>query len=132
MNYFLDSNTCIYFLNNRSPRISARLRATGPEKIRIPSMVKAELLHGAEKSVRREANLARVREFLAAFEIVPFCSYCAETYSVIRCQLEKSGTPIGPADLVIAATVLTQVGTLVTNNVSEFRRVAGLSVDNWV
>lgn len=131
MTCFLDSNTCIYFLKNAFPAVSERLRMVGAANTRIPAMVKAELLYGAEKSARRQANNEHVHAFLSAFEVVPFCSRCAEAYAVIRATLERKGTPIGPADIVIATTVLAHNGTLVTDNVSEFSRVPGLHIENW-
>ncbi len=39
--------------------------------------------------------------------------------------------PIGPNDLVNAATVLARDGTLVTRNTREFERVEGLRVEDW-
>ena len=47
-------------------------------------------------------------------------------YANIRTQLEKSGTPIGPNDTLIAAHALALGATLVTDNETEFRRVSGL------
>ena len=42
------------------------------------------------------------------------------------------GRPIGPNDLLIAAHALALDATLVTDNESEFRRVPGLVVENWL
>ena len=50
----------------------------------------------------------------------------------IRCSLEKLGTPLGVNDLHMAAQARSQGLVLVTNNVSEFARVSGLMVENWV
>ena len=53
MKYFLDTNTCIYFLKGMDKDLKQRLLSEDPENIKIPSIVKAELLYGAEKSERR-------------------------------------------------------------------------------
>ena len=45
-------------------------------------------------------------------------------------SLAKSGTPIGPLDTLIAAHTKSLKLTLVTNNEKEFKRVAGLNVEN--
>jgi len=45
--------------------------------------------------------------------------------------LEREGTPIGPNDLVIAATALAHTATLVTHNTREFGRVSGLQLEDW-
>jgi tRNA(fMet)-specific endonuclease VapC len=49
----------------------------------------------------------------------------------LRAHLEKKGLPIGHYDILIAATALTHQGTLITNNVKEFKRVPQLKIDNW-
>jgi len=46
-------------------------------------------------------------------------------------QLEKSGRPIGPFDMLIAAQALSRNLILVTNNETEFKRVKNLKVENW-
>ncbi len=43
----------------------------------------------------------------------------------------NAGTPIGPYDTQIAAIALAANLTLVTHNVSEFSRIAGLRIEDW-
>ena len=107
------------------------MAATTPDQLKGPAMVKAELMLGAEKSQRRARTLGVVNAFLLPLEIVPFCGLAAEHHARIRANLEASGMPIGPNDLIIAATVLAQGGILVTHNVSEFERVEGLRLEDW-
>jgi tRNA(fMet)-specific endonuclease VapC len=45
--------------------------------------------------------------------------------------LEKSGTTIGPYDLLIAGQALARGLTVVTANASEFARVQGLGWVDW-
>jgi tRNA(fMet)-specific endonuclease VapC len=52
--------------------------------------------------------------------------------AIIRAQLEKKGTPIGPYDLLIAGLARSRGMTLVTNNIKEFGRVVSLQLENWV
>ena len=122
---------CIYILNNSSLKLTEKLLATPPNKIKVPSIVKAELLYGAAKSKRKKENRAIVDKFLSAMEIVPFEEVSAEYYAEIRAKLETSGKIIGPNDLLIASIVLANNGTLVTNNLKEFSRVPKLKVVNW-
>jgi len=128
---FLDTNICIHFLKGMSASVRERLLATPPSTIKIPVIVEAELLYGAEKSLRKEANLKKVTAFLAPFEVIPFSSDAAGVYARIRADLEIQGNPIGPNNLLIAATVMATGGTLITRNVREFSRVTNLSVMNW-
>lgn len=90
------------------------------------------MLYGAEKSQKKEENLEKVKKFLLPFEIIPFDDKDAVEYSAMRANMEKTGIVIGPNDLIIAATVLSHGGILVTNNEKEFRRVPGLTVENWL
>ncbi len=50
----------------------------------------------------------------------------------IRADLERKGTPLGVNDLPVAGHARSEGLTLVTNNLREFQRVAGLRVENWV
>lgn len=131
MSYFLDSNTCIYFLKGLHVNIQKNLQTRKPQEIKIPAMVVAELLFGAAHSKRVKQNRETVITFLVPYEIVPFDATAAEMYSRVRSQLASSGTPIGPNDLIVAATVMAHQGTLVTNNQREFKRVKKLKVTNW-
>jgi len=131
MTYFLDTDICIYHLNGSAPDISSKLVRISSANIKIPSIVAAELLFGAEKSVKREHNLGNVKLFLSLFDIVHFCETAAEEYAVIRCDLERRGVIIGGNDLIVAATVIANAGTLVTNNVDEFSRVKGLQIADF-
>jgi len=131
MIYFLDTNICIFHLNNSRQSMSARLKNTPIDDVFIPSMVAAELLYGAEKSVKREQNLKICKSFLSIYEIVPFDENAAEHYARIRAELEREGIPIGSGDIVIAATALAHSGIVVTQNTGEFSRVNGLVIEDW-
>lgn len=132
MKYYLDTNICIYFLKGQYFQLLNIIMSHSPTDIKIPSLVKAELLYGAEKSQKKEENLEKVKKFLLPFEIISFDDQAAIAYSVIRADMEKTGIVIGPNDLIIAATVLSRRGILVTNNEKEFRRIPGLTVENWL
>ena len=129
--YLLDTNACIRVLNGSSPRLVARLRAHEPAEIRLSAVVRAELLYGARRSARPAENLRLLARFFAPFVCLPFDDACAERYGQLRVELERADTPIGPNDLLIAATALAHDLVLVTHNVAEFSRVAGLRFEDW-
>jgi tRNA(fMet)-specific endonuclease VapC len=130
--YFLDTNTCIYFLNGKYEFIKEKILGTAPNEIQIPVIVKAELLLGAYKSKKRKENIEKVEEFLEPFDVIPFIDLITYTYAEIRNEIEKQGEVIGPNDMLIASIVKFHEGILVTNNVREFERVKGLKIENWV
>ena len=108
------------------------MKTVSPRQIKIPSIVKAELLYGAHKSEQAKRNKDLVNTFLSIYEIIGFNDEATGIYAKIRSDLEKAGTIIGPNDLIIAATVLATGGILVTNNQNEFQRVSGLRLADWI
>lgn len=129
--YFLDTNTCIYFLNGKYEFIKEKIMSTPPNEIQIPTIVKAELLLGAYKSKKRKENIEKVEKFLEPFEVIPFIDLITYTYAEIRNDIEKKGEVIGPNDMLIASIVKFHEGILVTNNVKEFERIKVLKIENW-
>lgn len=129
--YLLDTNICIYLLNHNDPNLRSQFASRSPADIALCSVVKAELLYGARRSSRPDANRERLERFFAPLATLPFDDGCAEHSALIRADLAAAGTPIGPNDLLIAATARANEAVLVTNNTREFERVAGLTVEDW-
>jgi len=131
MTLFLDSNTIISILRkNPNIRVIENLKMHNRKDVKVPSMVRAELIAGALKSEDKD-TLRRTEKNLSFYETVPFDDFAATVYGRIKTDLEKKGIMIGPNDLIIAATVISRGGTLVTSNTKEFGRVEGLSLANW-
>ena len=99
--------------------------------ILIPSVVVAELRYGAEKSEKKSENYRKITEFLRPFVITPFDDESASIYAGIRADSERDGKPVGPNDLLIAATVMASNGILVTRNKDEFSAIKGLRLEDW-
>jgi tRNA(fMet)-specific endonuclease VapC len=129
---FLDANTCIYYLKGSYISVLEEFKKRKPAEIKIPAIVKAELLLGVEKSAQRDKNRELYNRFLEPFEIVAFDDAASVHYARIRAGLEKEGKIIGPNDLIIAATVLSRKGTLVSHNTRKFMNVPGLLLEDWV
>ena len=129
--FLLDTNVCIRILNGSSPSVAARLQATSPAEVRLCALVKAELLYGARHSSRVDQNLRLLHRFFGPIVSLPFDDRCAEEAAFIRLDLERSGRPIGPNDLLIAATARAHDLVLVTHNTREFGRVPGLRIEDW-
>ena len=134
--YLLDSNVWIQVLRANKPRASDRLIAyrvalTPPSEVAGCSTVRAELIHGAWKYEDPAKRIAKVEILLGKFDSLPFDDRAADVYGRIRDELERSGNVIGPFDMQIAAIALVHDLTVVTSNVSEFRRVRNLRVEDW-
>jgi tRNA(fMet)-specific endonuclease VapC len=127
--YVLDTDTCIWLLEERGPVLS-RVRATAPDDLAVTTMTEAELRYSARDSRDPAAVLARVEAFLSApIERLPFDSDAARWYAEVRWALRSR--PVGERDLVIASVALAQQATLVTCNRSAFDRVPGLVLEDW-
>ena len=131
MRHLLDTNACVDYLTGRYPKVVARLQSSAPDALCLSSVVVAELRYGADHSARRRTNHGRIDVLLDEIECLDFDLRAAASYGRIRAQLEAAGTPIGPNDMLIAAHALSLGLSVVTDNVSEFRRVKGLKVANW-
>lgn len=129
--YLLDTDTCIYLLNDKLPQVEARLREVPAVRVGITAVTAAELRFGALNSARPEKNMVRAEAFIGGLNVVAFDDRAASQFARIKSHLKRQGTPIGTPDLIIAACVLSVGGTLVTNNVREFGRVPGLAWENW-
>lgn len=131
---FLDTNVVIGIMTRRAPRFAARFEvelAQGTSFL-LSSVVLYELEYGARKSQFPERNLQRLNDFLVAIaDIVLFDADDAAEAGDIRTYLERTGIPIGPYDVLIAAQARRRQAALVTGNLREFNRVPGLIVADW-
>lgn len=130
MKYLLDSNICIYAINQRSPGIVERLQQAGKANLTTSALVAAELAFGAENSTRSDSKM-HLQSFLAGLRVLAWSDSAIWHYAQQRRLLKIAGTPIGVMDLLIASQALAEDLTLVTNNTREFERVQGLRLENW-
>ena len=130
--FLLDTNICIYIQRHRPEKVLARFRRLKPGDAAISVITWGELLYGAEKSRQRKETLQQLGEFSSLVPVLPLPENAGKFYGVIRAALESKGKVIGNNDLWIAAHAKAAALTMVTNNESEFKRVPGLKVQNWV
>jgi tRNA(fMet)-specific endonuclease VapC len=129
--FMLDTDTCIYIRRKRPQPVMERFAALGHGDAVISVVSYGELRVGAEKSRWRDQDLAALDGFAAIVPIEPLPAAAGAVYARVRSDLERRGGIIGNNDLWIAAHALSAGLTLVTNNEREFRRVPGLTVENW-
>ena len=127
----LDTNIVIYILKRRPLEILSTFNANA-NRMAISSITLAELTHGAEKSDHVTENLEVIDDFCSRLEVLPYGKKAAQHYGAIRAGLEKLSQPIGVNDIHIAGHARSEGLALVTNNVSEFERVPGLELENWI
>ena len=129
--YMLDTNICIYIAKYPSPEMRVRFEQMKPGQLVMSVIAFGELCFGAVKSTQRTGALAKLDELAQDIPVLNLTSAASHAYGEIRAALEKQGRMIGNSDLWIGAHALALGVTLVTNNEREFKRIAGLSVENW-
>jgi tRNA(fMet)-specific endonuclease VapC len=134
VNYLLDTNAVVALLRNKPPAVRERFRAAeaAGDCLAVSSVVLFELWYGVEKSTHVPENTERLRVFLSGdMDVLAFDDEDAKSAGRIRAALEKSGTTIGPYDLLIAGQALARGLTAVTANASDFARVQELGWVDW-
>jgi tRNA(fMet)-specific endonuclease VapC len=129
--YLLDTNIVSELVRNPDGKPAARLRAVGDHGLAVSIIAAAELRFGAAKSGSPRL-LSRIEAILDTLDVLPFDVPADVEYANIRVELEALGKPIGPNDLLIAAHARTLGATIVTANATDFSRVRGLNVENWL
>ncbi len=131
MTYLLDTNICVYAINNRHPKLTNKLLTILPDEIAISPITIGELEYGAAKSKWGDRTRQTMYAFLSNFAILPFDNTDAICFGNLRAALAYAGTPISAYDVMIAAQGLTKGLTVVTHNTEEFSRVPGLKLEDW-
>lgn len=129
--YLIDTNICIYAINQRPPIVIENIKRKSKKGIYISSLTIAELEFGIENGTRIEDNRMALLKFLSVFNVLCFDDSDAIDYGVLKSRLKKKGEMIGPIDMLLAAQAINKDLIFVTNNVSEFQRVEGLKIENW-
>lgn len=129
--YLLDTSVMSDVVRHPRGRVAARIAGVGDDAIAISVIVAAELRYGAAKKGSLRL-VDRVEAILATIPVLPFEPGMDRTYADLRTTLERAGQPIGGNDLLIAAHAMSAEFVLVTDNVREFARIAGLRVENWL
>jgi len=128
--YLLDTNTVAFHIRQSSPALRRRLRRMPAARLALSVVTEMEIRYGLARNPSLRIG-PLVEMFLAGITILPLTSAVARKYAATRAILEKAGRPIGPLDLMIGSHALALGVTLVTNNIREFRRIAGLRCEDW-
>lgn len=128
--YLLDTNICIYFLKGLF-NLNIEIERAGLSNCFVSEITIAELKFGAENSEYQEKNRKIVDQFVSKFTIIPIFN-SLDVYAKEKSRLRKKGLSLDDFDLLIGATAISNNLTLVTRNVSDFERLNGIELENWV
>ncbi len=129
--YLLDTNIVSDLVRNPQGAVTRRIARAGEDKVCTSIIVACELRYGAEKKGSAKLS-AQLEQILSVLPVLPLDGKADRHYGKIRADLERKGAPIGPHDILIASHARASGSTLVTNNLSEFKRVAKLRLANWL
>jgi tRNA(fMet)-specific endonuclease VapC len=129
--YLLDTNVLSDLVRRPQGPVAARIADIGEDRVLTSIVVACELRYEAAKRGSRKLT-RQVDAVLGAITILPLEAGVDRHYAAIRTALEKAGAPIGANDLLIAAQARAVHAVCVTANVAEFKRVPGLTVENWL
>lgn len=129
--YMLDTNIISDLVRNPHGKVARRIAKVGEDNICTSIIVAAELRYGCMKSGSKRL-IKTVEDLLGEMTVLPFEEPADLQYGDIRAKLETAGRPIGSNDLFIAAHARAIGATIVTANTEEFKRVRGLTVENWL
>lgn len=129
--YLLDTNILSDLVRRPQGIVAERIEAVGEGSVCTSIVVAAELRFGAAKS----GSTRLLQQVSAVLERLPVLSFeppADKAYAEARVDLERSGTPIGGNDLLIASHAIALDLTVVTANTAEFGRVPNLKTENWI
>ena len=102
------------------------------DEVALSAITVAELEFGAWGSYDYEKEIDATRRAITPFGLLAFDpGDCAAHYGKIRHALEFVGKGIGSLDTLIAAHALALGAILVTNDTTDFSKVAGLRCADW-
>jgi tRNA(fMet)-specific endonuclease VapC len=131
LKYLLDTNIISELVRNPNGILKYKITEAGETSICTSIIVSGELRFGVEKK-GSERLRHQLETILSTLVIQPFEEPADKQYAILRSKLEKSGTLIGPNDLLIAAHAISLGLILITANFREFSQVPGLGVENWL
>jgi tRNA(fMet)-specific endonuclease VapC len=130
----LDTNAVIAALNQPGGPLAGRIELAigGKETVSVSTVVLFELWYGVANSARQQLNAQAIMEFLAGpISVLDLDADDAKEAGAVRAMLKRSGTPVGPYDVLIAAQARRRDALLVTANIRELSQVPGLRCEDW-
>lgn len=125
----LDTDHCVAILRKQ---LDLGDHVSPEEELATTAISVAELNHGANRSERRDDNLARLEVLLSALVILPFDELAGRRFGALKAELEARGEPLDDLDLQIASIAIETNSLLLTNNTQHFKRINGLLLMNWL
>lgn len=131
MGFLFDTNILVHLHRKQDHALAEKIQSVMTSS-GISCIAAMELYYGAARSSRPEDNFIKVHSLLDIFPVLDYTREDAHETALIRSELAREGTPIGPFDVCIAGQARARNLVMVTANTREFERVSGLRVENWL
>ena len=132
MSYLLDTCVVSAFFRKET-NIIDKLKALTPEVIKISTITVMEIEYGLHLNPALRPRIQPLwLSFKEQVEVLQFSEMDAIDSAQVRSVLKKEGKPIGPYDTLLAGMSRNRGLVFVTSNISEFARVEGLLIENWL
>ena len=133
--YLLDTDILANLMGRcPSTALIAKLASVPPEQQCTSSITLEELLVGASRFGRRSAALVSEIDsrLIPNLQVLSFDAAAARRYGELHALLARKGSAVSETALRVAAIALVRDLTLVSAYTQYFKRVPGLSVENWL
>lgn len=131
MNICLDTGVVIAFLRDE-PRAVGKIQSVQSTTLLLVTPVTlCELYQGVYLSSNTSYELIKLNQFLDTVEIIDFTKEICRAFGEESVRLQRSGTMVDDADLMIAAIAKEHDCILVTRNKKHFAHIRGLKVEEW-
>ncbi len=130
--YMLDTNIVSHIIKANDPRILTRLASLPISNVAISSVTEAELQYGLSKCGRPPGLTARIREFLARVDVLPWDSKAAAVYGDLRTSCEAVGISLADMDMLIATHAISVAAILVTRDKAFSYIKNQLVLEDWM
>jgi len=127
--YLIDTNICIYYINGKFA-LDKKFESVNPDDCFISEITLAELKFGIENSEKPERNKKALERFLSGIKILPIF-HAIEIYAKEKARLRRAGISVDDFDLLIGSTAVAHNLIMVTNNLSHFKYIKGIILEDW-
>jgi predicted nucleic acid-binding protein len=131
--YLIDTNVLSEVLKKQpNPKVVSRLRSLSSSSIFASEITRMELRFGAALHPDGSALWKTIESsILPLVTWLDFDRNASTMTAELLASMQKAGTPIGPWDTCLAGTALSRGLILATRNVSHFKRIPKLRIENW-
>ncbi len=125
----LDTDTISYYLRGDE---SVKKQFLAHRNVLASTTINySELIFGLKRRDRKNL-LPKVELIFDNVKLYSFDKFSAQVFGILKAELSQSGTIVADMDLMIASIAIANKETLVTNNLKHFRKIEGLTIENWL